>query len=56
MGGGVSLSGDLIMKPLRASLEEHVIAKEYVTNMRIVTAALGDDAGLLGAFALSLEK
>lgn len=56
MGGGVSMSGDLILKPLVASLEEHVIAKEYVTNLRIVTAALGDDAGLLGAFALSLEK
>jgi glucokinase len=53
MGGGVSMSGDLIMKPMKASLEKHVISPEYLTNLTIVTAALGDDAGLLGALALS---
>ncbi len=56
LGGGVSMSGELIMKPLLASLEQHVVSQEYLTNLRIVSAALGDDAGLLGAFALSLEK
>ncbi len=56
LGGGVSRSGDLILKPLMASLEQHVVSPEYLTNLRIVPAALGDDAGLLGAFALSLEK
>jgi len=56
LGGGVSLSGDLILKPMIASLEKHVISQEYISNLEIVTASLGDDAGLLGALALSLEK
>ncbi len=53
LGGGVSMSGDLIMNPMKASLEKHVISPEYLTNLTIVPAALGDDAGLLGALALS---
>jgi Transcriptional regulator/sugar kinase len=53
LGGGVSMSGDLIIKPMKASLEQHVISPEYLSNLSIVQAALGDDAGLLGALALS---
>jgi glucokinase len=56
LGGGVSRSGDLLMKPLLASLEEHIVTNEYIDTLQIVPAALGDDAGLLGALALSLEK
>ncbi|MHC1740028.1 MAG: ROK family protein [Anaerolineaceae bacterium] len=52
-GGGVSLSGNLILDPMKASLEKHVISPEYINNLTIVTAALGDDAGLLGALALA---
>ena len=56
LGGGVSRSGDLLMKPLLASLEKHIVTREYLDTLQIVPAALGDDAGLLGALALSLEK
>ncbi len=56
LGGGVSRSGDLIMNPLIASLEKHIISKEYTDDLQIVAAALGDDAGLLGALALSLNQ
>jgi glucokinase len=56
LGGGVSRSGDLLMKPLIASLKEHIITEEYIKDLKIEFAALGDDAGLLGALALSLEK
>ena len=56
LGGGVSLSGDLIMKPLLASLEKHVISPEYIKKLKIVPTALGDDAGLLGALALSQDR
>ena len=56
LGGGVSMSGDLIMKPLKASLAKHVIVPEYMNSLVIVPAALGDDAGLLGALALSLNS
>jgi glucokinase len=52
-GGGVSQSGDLIFKPLKASLEKHIVSPEYIKDLEIVTAELGDDAGLLGALALS---
>ena len=53
LGGGVSLSGELLFKPMKSSLEKHVISPEYIRNLTIVPAALGDDAGLLGALALS---
>jgi len=53
LGGGVSMSGDLLLKPMKASLEKHVISPEYISHLTITTAALGDDAGLLGALALS---
>ena len=56
LGGGVSRSGDLLMKPLLASLNKHIVSKEYLDTLQIVPAALGDDAGLLGALALSLEN
>ena len=55
LGGGVSLSGDLIINPMRASLEKHIVSPEYTKNLTIVQAALGDNAGLLGALALSLN-
>jgi glucokinase len=56
LGGGVSMSGELIMKPMLASLEKHVISPEYISDLKIVVADLGDDVGLLGALALSQEK
>ena len=53
LGGGVMMSGDLIMKPMKASLEQFIVSPEYIKNLTIVPASLGDDAGLLGALALS---
>lgn len=49
-GGGVSQSGDLIFKPFRESLEKHVLSPNYIKNLKIAMAELGDDAGLIGAF------
>jgi len=48
-GGGVSQTGDLIFKPFRNSLQEHVLNNEYLKNLEIKMAALGDNAGLIGA-------
>lgn len=55
LGGGVSQSGDLLLKPMKASLNERVMGPEYLTNLTITLAQLGDMAGLLGALALARE-
>lgn len=52
IGGGVSRSGDAFFKPLHKALRERALSQEYLTGLSIVTAALGDDPGLLGALAL----
>lgn len=53
LGGGVSRSGALILEPLRKSLTRSVISVEYLRDLEIVPAQLGDDAGLIGALALA---
>ncbi len=53
LGGGVSRSGDLIFEPIRAALQKYVIAPEYLQDLKVTTAELGDDAGLYGALALA---
>ncbi len=55
-GGGVSLSGDTILAPMKRSLEDHVISKEYLKDLTITRTVLGDDSGLMGAYALMLSK
>ncbi|NWG35565.1 MAG: ROK family protein [Chloroflexi bacterium] len=52
-GGGVSQAGDLLFKPFEESLRRHVFHPHYLDNLTITRAALGDDAGLLGALALA---
>jgi glucokinase len=55
-GGGVSQVGDLLFKPFEESLREHTFHPHYLDNLVITKAALGDDAGLLGALALARMK
>ena len=50
-GGGVSLSGDLIMTPIQESMRKNVMDPSYLDGLQIATAKLGDDAGLLGSLA-----
>jgi glucokinase len=52
-GGGVSQVGDLLFKPFEESLWKHVFHPHYLDDLVITKAALGDDAGLLGALALA---
>jgi len=52
-GGGVSQVGDLLFKPFEASLRKSVFHPHYLDDLVITKAALGDDAGLLGALALA---
>jgi glucokinase len=53
LGGGVSRSGSLLIEPLRAALAERVLSPEYLQGLVITTVALGDDAGLIGAYVLA---
>lgn len=52
-GGGVSQVGDLLFVPFEKSLREQVFHPRYLEKLVITRAALGDDAGLLGALALA---
>jgi len=55
-GGGVSQVGELLFKPFEESLRKHTFHPHYLDNLVITRAALGDDAGLLGALALARLK
>jgi glucokinase len=52
-GGGVSLVGALLFDPFEVSLKQRVFHPRYLENLKIATADLGDDVGLLGALALA---
>lgn len=53
LGGGVSSIGTLLLDPIIKSLEEHVMDPVYFENLQVLPAALGDDAGLVGAMVLA---
>jgi glucokinase len=53
VGGGVSSTGDLLLEPMRLAMLENVISQYYTENLILTTAALGDEAGLMGALALA---
>ena len=55
-GGGASQAGDYLFKPFEDSLRKHTFHPHYLENLVITKAALGDDAGLLGALALARMK
>jgi len=50
-GGGVTLSGSLLLDPVKDSIRRHVMEKSYLDGLVVTTAKLGDDAGLLGSLA-----
>ncbi len=56
LGGGVSMSGPLLLEPFEASLRKRVFHPRYLEGLVIAKAQLGDDAGLLGALALARMK
>ena len=55
-GGGVSQVGPLLFDSFHVSLKKRVFHPRYLEDLVITTAALGDDAGLLGALALAQMK
>lgn len=53
LGGGVTHSGSYFWDPLYDSLHSHVLSSQYLEDLVITRAALGDDAGLMGSLALA---
>ena len=55
IGGGVSAQGDNLVKPLDAYVKEHIYAGTLGPEVKIVTAKLGNSAGLVGSAALWMD-
>jgi glucokinase len=53
IGGGLSVAGELLLKPIREAYLEHLPARGYRPEMTIVTASLINDAGVVGAADLA---
>ncbi|BBY28237.1 ROK family protein [Mycolicibacterium sediminis] len=52
IGGGVAKSGPLLFDPLHEALRTYA-GLSFIRDLRVVTAELGGDAGLVGAAALA---
>lgn len=49
IGGGVSKQGDNLINPLKKALEGKIYGGGFMKTAEIVTAKLGNDAGIIGA-------
>ncbi len=56
LGGGVVQAGEVFWRPLEDALRQAVMHPAYLDGVLLTRAALGDDAGLLGALALVRAK
>ncbi|RSK27841.1 ROK family glucokinase [Bacillus sp. HMF5848] len=55
IGGGVSQAGDILMQPLREKVEKFLFPRTKV-DLRLETATLGNDAGVIGGAYLAKTK
>ena len=55
VGGGVAQAGDTLFGPLRRHLSRYATLS-FVSGLEVVPAALGTDAGLVGAAALAVAR
>lgn len=55
LGGGVCAEGDNLVKPLQALVDRDIFAGDMGPQVPILTAKLGNSAGLLGAAALWMD-
>jgi glucokinase len=55
IGGGIALAGDLLFAPLRRTVDPRAVPLQRKTA-EIVPALLGDNAGVMGAAALVLDR
>lgn len=56
IGGGVCNEGDPLLLPLKELVEKEVYTRNSEKNTEIVIAQLGNDAGIIGAAFLGLDK
>ncbi|HYO85192.1 MAG TPA: ROK family glucokinase [Dermatophilaceae bacterium] len=55
LGGGVSAAGNLLLDPARAAFRRHLTGRGYRPEASWELAALGNDAGMIGAAALARD-
>lgn len=55
IGGGVSEAGEPLLGPARAAFRRNLTGRGYRPEARVVSAALGNDAGMIGAADLARE-
>jgi glucokinase len=53
IGGGVAAAGDLLLDPVRSAFEEHLSARGHRKIAELRLAALGNEAGIIGAADLA---
>lgn len=56
IGGGLVEAGDLLLDPVRRALPDRMMAPEEHTDVRIVAAELGEQAGAIGAALLGARE
>ena len=55
IGGGIAAAGDTIIAPIRRTICERT-SQLFHEELKVVRALLGNDAGIIGAAELALEK
>ena len=55
IGGGLAAAGSLLLDPTRESFAEHLLGASHRPPVTIVLAALGPDAGAIGAALLAAD-
>ena len=56
IGGGVSEAGELLLAPARAEFAIAVVGAAHRPHVPFVSAALGNDAGMVGAADLARQR
>lgn len=55
VGGGMMKAGEILLEPARAEVKRRVFA-EHFEKLKILPARLGNDAGVIGAAGLLIER
>jgi glucokinase len=53
VGGGVASAGELLLEPMRAAFHRHLTGRGHRPEADIRLAALGNEAGMIGAADLA---